>query len=287
MAWRDDTLNKLAKWMDIRHGLTAVDVGCGLGYLGYTYWKFFGEGGHYIGVDTNQGNLKDAAHASRKWATGGRADFVTGSAYALPIPDNSIDWVMCQVVLIHLEDPQHALAEMVRILKPGGLIMCKEPDNMSSSIVQHFNSSRELTIDERLLSIKIALVANKGRIARGQGDNSLGPKVPHMLAELGMTDIDIRLNDKVHFLEPPYDSPAQQVALENVSRQWSNKTRRETWIKREKEEFIAGGGSAEEYARMEGIADEFFDDYKQQIEDRVFYACGGGLLYVIKSRKPA
>jgi ubiquinone/menaquinone biosynthesis C-methylase UbiE len=194
---------------------------------------------------------------------------------------------MCQVVLIHLEDPKRALAEMARILRPGGLIMCKEPDNMSSTIVQHFNSTRELSVYEKLLSIKVTLMANRGRIARGQGDNSLGPKIPHMLAELGMTDIDIRLNDKVHFLEPPYDSPAQQTALENVSKQWlENKTRRDTWRQREKEEYMAGGGAPEEYEQSEKIGDELLDEYRQQLDDQTYYACGGGLFYVIKGSKP-
>jgi len=287
MAWYDDTLEKLAHWMNIRHGLTAVDIGCGLGYLGYTYWPYFGKGGRYVGIDASLSLVKEAAAAAAGWAEGGTAHFVYGDAYRLPLPDHSVDWVMCQVVLIHLKHPMQALAEMVRILKPGGLIMCKEPDNMSSSVVQHYNSTRELSIEEKLLGIRVALTANKGRIARGQGDNGLGPKIPHMLAQLGMIDIDIRLNDKVHFLEPPYDSPAQRTRLDNLSKQLLNKARRDTLRQREKEEFLAGGGSPEEYAGMEKIADEIFDDFKRQLEEKIYYACGGGLFYVIKGRKPA
>ncbi len=286
MAWFDDTLDKLAKWMGLIPGMTAVDVGCGLGYLGYTYWPYFGKGGRYVGIDSNRTLVGQARAASRKWADAGEAHFIAGDAYRLPLPDSSCDWVMCQVVLIHLEHPRRALEEMIRVLKPGGLIMCKEPDNMSSPMVQHFNSIRELSIEEKLLSLKVILTGNRGRIARGHGDNSLGPKIPHMLAELGMTQVDIRLNDKVHHVEPPYDTPAQQTRLEMLTKQLLNTERRRTLMEREEEEFVAGGGSPEEYARIKKISDELLAEFKRQLEAGTYYACGGGLFYVIIGRKP-
>jgi ubiquinone/menaquinone biosynthesis C-methylase UbiE len=287
MLWLDDTLERLAAWMGITHGMTAVDVGCGLGYLGHAYWPYFGKGGRYIGVDSSPDLIKDATAAAKEWAGGGKTEFLTGEADDLPLPDNHADWVMCQALLAHLDNPEAALKEMIRVLKPGGLIMCKEADNTSSAMVQHFNSMRELSIEEKLLSMKVHLVSNKGRIARGEGDDSIGAKVPHMLKTLGMQDVEIRMNDKVHFLEPPYDTPLQQVAFDNVSKQVLNKERRDTWMKREREHFIAGGGSPEEYDRLKKISDELVDDFRRQMEAKTYYACGGALIYVIKGRKPA
>ena len=132
--WKDDTLDKLVKWLKLRQGMTAVDVGCGLGYLGYTYWPHFGKGGTYFGVDQSKGLIKEATLLSKKWAKGGKAKFIQADAYNLPFPDNFTDWVMCQVILMHLEKPKKALEEMVRIVKPGGLIMCNEPDNLSTML---------------------------------------------------------------------------------------------------------------------------------------------------------
>ncbi len=62
--WLTDTLDKLAAWLELKPGMFAVDVGCGLGYLGYTFWPYFGKGGRYFGVDAAFELLPDAARAA-------------------------------------------------------------------------------------------------------------------------------------------------------------------------------------------------------------------------------
>jgi len=284
--WLEDTLDKLAAWLGLESGMTAVDVGCGLGYLGYTYWPYFGEGGGYFGVDLSPKLLQETARAAEEWAVNGESYFTAGDAYKLPFGDDFADWVMCQVLLIHLQHPEVALAEMVRVAKPGGLVMCKEPDNLSSVLVKHHSSLPELDIDEQLLVTKIHLVCNKGRIKLGQGDNSLGCKVAGMMSRLGLTEIGIRLNDRVSFLEPPYEDPLQQHTLGHVKKQWLDEKRREIWMEREKREFLAGGGEVDEYNRYREISDRALAAFRQQVENGEYSACGSGHFYIIKGRKP-
>ncbi len=285
-AWFEDTLDKLATWLGLKPGMTAVDVGCGLGYLGYTYWPYFGKGGRYIGVDISSKLLQDAVKAAKEWAKNGEAYFTEGDAYKLPFADDFADLVMCQILLIHLEKPELALAEMVRVTKPGGLVMCKEPDNLSPMLAEHYWSLPELDIEEQLLLAKIALTCNKGRIKLGQGDNSIGTKVPHMMNKLGLTDIGIRLNDKVTYLEPPYEGPLQQHQLDNVKKQWLDEKRYKIWMDREKKQFLAGDGDPEEYDRYREIHDRIMLTFRQQIKDDKYFVCHSGDLYVIKGRKP-
>lgn len=52
---------------------------------------------------------------------------VVGSVYKLPFKDNEFDIALCLVVLEHLEDPQKAIIEIKRILKPGGKIFVSVP----------------------------------------------------------------------------------------------------------------------------------------------------------------
>ena len=284
--WLEDTVDKLAVWLGLKPGMTAVDVGCGLGYLGYTYWPYFGKGGRYFGLDISSKLLQDATEAAKKWAVNGQSQFVAGDAYRLPFPDDFADLVMCHILLIHLEKPQLALAEMIRVVKPGGLIMCKEPDNLSTILTLRYPSIPELAIEEQLLFAKIAIICNQGRIKRGQGDNSLGRKIPGMMKKLGLTDIGVRINDRAYWVEPPYEGPLQQYHLEWVKKRWLDEKKYEVFMDREKKEFLAGGGKLGEYERYREIHDRIRSIIRRQIEDGEYFECGSGDIYVIRARKP-
>jgi SAM-dependent methyltransferase len=52
---------------------------------------------------------------------------VVGDAYALPYADASVDSILCWAVIEHLEFPERAVAEMHRVLKPGGLALLNTP----------------------------------------------------------------------------------------------------------------------------------------------------------------
>jgi len=284
--WLEDTLDKLAAWLSLEPGMTAVDVGCGLGYLGYTYWPYFGEGGKYFGVDISPDLVKDAEKAANDWAKGGEACFKVGDAYKLPFPDNFADLVMCHILLIHLENPEQALAEMLRVVKPGGLIMCKEPDNVATVLTRRYPSLPELEIDELLLIAKIAMTYNKGRIKLGLGDWSIGRKIPRMMKKLGLTDIGVRLNDRSYYLEPPYEGPLQQYHLDYVKNQMLDEKRYGTWRDRLKAGFLAGGGDPEVFERFRELDDRIISAVRQQVEDGEFFQCGSGDIYIVRGRKP-
>jgi len=285
--WLDDTIEKLAAWLELRPGMTIVDVGCGLGYLGNTYWPYFGHGGHYVGIDNSDKLVEDAAKAAGVWAIEGKADFVKGDAYQLPFPDCYFDAAMCQTLLMHLEHPKTALAEMIRVTKPGGLIFCQEPDNLSSALAKGHSSLPEWNIDERLLLAKFSLVSNMGHIKLGRGDASAGTKVPRMMNELGLLEIGARLNDRVQLLEPPYETPHQQQLLKMVKAKWfGDEERREYWRERGKEEFLAGGGTLDEWERIVRMVDRMTPVYKQQLIDGEFFLCSGVFFYIVKGRKP-
>ena len=52
---------------------------------------------------------------------------VVGDAYALPYADTSVDSILCWAVIEHLEFPERAIAEMYRVLRPGGLALLNTP----------------------------------------------------------------------------------------------------------------------------------------------------------------
>jgi SAM-dependent methyltransferase len=95
-----------------------LDVGCGTGALSL---GLAAQTGRVTGVDIDSGDLDEArAHAARLGVR--NAEFSEASAYALDLPDDHVDAVFAHSVLEALERPAAALHEMVRVLKPGGLL---------------------------------------------------------------------------------------------------------------------------------------------------------------------
>lgn len=285
MMWLDETIEKLAAWMRLEAGMTAIDVGCGLGYLGYTFWQYFGRGGRYHGVDKSTDLLKDAEDSAEEWVVGGQATFVQGSAYDLPFDDGYADWVMCQTLLMHLKDANRALAEMIRVAKPGGLVSCIEPNLLGAYLNKGFWSLPDFTLEEDVLLRKKAFICHEGRKKLGRGDGHIAPKIPHMMKELGLTDIDVRANDQIFYLEPPYEDELQRRRMEAVKKRIVNEENYNAWQEREKEEFFAGGGSEEDYERYKDIEARIRPMVLKQIENGEYYVCAAPHLYIIKGRK--
>ena len=285
--WHKDSLDRMATWLGLKPGITLADVGCGLGHLGYTYWPYFGQGGRYFGIDASPALVSDAAKAAKDWAVGGRFWFAAGDAYSLPLPDGLADVTMCQALLIHLDHPERALVEMVRVTRPGGLIVCHEPDNVSRRVGGLYSSLPQLDIEDQLLVAKVNLICNKGRIALALGDSSFGAKVPHLMKCLNLTDIRIRNNDKVAFLEPTYGSSNQAILLEKIKKGFFDAERQEVMRNRERNEFLAGGGDPKEYERYLEIDNRALAVMQRQIADGTYFMCTAQDFYVVRGTKPA
>ncbi len=285
--WRDDTIEMYSKWMNLSHGIKVIDVGCGLGYLGWTYWKYFGKGGEYIGVDRSSKLLQEASALSDGWAVDGSASFSTGDAYNLPFPDNYADWTMCQTLLMHLEFPEKALAEMVRVTKPGGLIMCKEPDNITATIAGFYSSTGSLADNEILENHKIMLMYAKGRKKLGFGDMAIALRVPKMMLDAGLVNIDSRCNDVSNFVQPPYETAKQKYQIEMAKEFFESdytEVNKKRGDKEFKDFFLAGGGSLSSYyryiKRLNIRREESEEIRKQQILEGTFYSSRGNSSFV-------
>jgi 2-polyprenyl-6-hydroxyphenyl methylase/3-demethylubiquinone-9 3-methyltransferase len=91
-----------------------LDVGCGAGFLTHA----LAQAGHRVaGLDLSESSLQ-VAQASDPTQS---VRYVTGSAMALPFPDQSFDAVCAMDLLEHVEEPNQVIAEASRVLRPGGL----------------------------------------------------------------------------------------------------------------------------------------------------------------------
>ena len=100
-------------WLALPSGARWLDVGCGTGALTQTILAH-AMPGSVTGIDPS-----DRFIAYARWHTP-QATLQTGHAEALPFSDNLFDAVVAGLVLNFIPSPAQALAEMRRILRPGG-----------------------------------------------------------------------------------------------------------------------------------------------------------------------
>ncbi len=99
-------------------GRTVLDLGCGGGFMAEA---LAGRGADVIGVDVAP---RAIAIAGRHAASQGLAiRYLVASGEDLPLPEQSVDCVVCVDVLEHVRSLDHVLDEIHRVLRPGGLFL--------------------------------------------------------------------------------------------------------------------------------------------------------------------
>lgn len=105
-------------------GETCVDVGSGTGAEVRRLAGLVGASGQAVGVEPHGGLRAIAEERSQ----GSGARYVDGAAGALPFADGSVDVIRCERVFQHLPDPEAAVREFVRVLRPGGRVVVIDSD---------------------------------------------------------------------------------------------------------------------------------------------------------------
>jgi len=111
-------------------GDRVLDMGCGGGRHAFALYR---RGADVVALDLDEAELKDVAgmfaamQDAGEAPVGATAHAVRGSAYALPFADAAFDRVVAAEVLEHLPQDERAMAELVRVLRPGGLLAVTVP----------------------------------------------------------------------------------------------------------------------------------------------------------------
>ena len=142
-----------------------LDIGCCTGQ------DLLALGDRAIGADAS------AAMCVRAASRG--ATVVQSNGEALPFPEGAFDAVRADRVIQHLLDPSAAIAEMVRVTRPGGLVVICDPDQESLVIA--------------LPGVHPSLTAAVKRLRRDVGyrNGTYVTRLPAMLHDLGLTEITV------------------------------------------------------------------------------------------------
>jgi ubiquinone/menaquinone biosynthesis C-methylase UbiE len=111
---------------ELRPGMRLLDIGCGPGSITRGLAERLAPG-EVVGVDLSRETLAAArADAAARGLTNLR--YEEASVYALPFPDAAFDVAYAHQVTQHLREPAAALGEMLRVVRPGGLVAVRDVD---------------------------------------------------------------------------------------------------------------------------------------------------------------
>jgi ubiquinone/menaquinone biosynthesis C-methylase UbiE len=119
-------------------GATVIDVGCGTGDDARELARLVGPEGRAVGVDASETMIAEARR--RVHGSGVHVDFEVTDARHLPFSDDTFDACRTERMLSHVPDPRAALAEMVRVTRPGGRVCALDvdldPDGMDDRVTR-------------------------------------------------------------------------------------------------------------------------------------------------------
>ncbi|MEV6772571.1 class I SAM-dependent methyltransferase [Nocardia sp. NPDC051030] len=111
-------------------GKRVIDVGCGAGRHSFEAYR---RGADIVAFDQNESDLADVDSMFKAMAEVGeapayaKAETVRGDALDLPYGDGEFDVVIASEILEHIPQDDQAIAELVRVLKPGGALAVTVP----------------------------------------------------------------------------------------------------------------------------------------------------------------
>jgi SAM-dependent methyltransferase len=129
---------------DLRIGERVLDVACGTGVISRLAAERVGATGSVIGIDI-AADMIDVAK-SVPAPEGAAIEWRVADAASIPLPDGSVDVVLCQMGLMFMENRAAAIGEMRRVLAPPGRLAINTPgriqplfEAMERAIVDHIS----------------------------------------------------------------------------------------------------------------------------------------------------
>lgn len=277
----------MAKRWHLNEATSLADIGCGLAHWARLLFPYLAPDAYLVGIDNEPIWIEGATAKFREEypdASHDRSFFKQGNAYHLPLHDDTFDAVTCQTLLMHLQRPSDALTEMIRVTKPGGIVICVEPNNMFNTLYMS-SLTDDLPVEQLVRRFEFWLRHHRGRLLRGFGNDTIGELLPGLFAAAGLQQIEVYLSDRAAPYFPPYNTEEQQVLLEQEQK-WKDDGAG-LWDKEAIRANVLAGGATEEFfescwAELEAT----FRLERELIGHGRFSTAGGGFNYLVSGRKP-
>ena len=184
----------------LRPGLRVLDFGCGPGTISTGLAKAVAPGEmHGIDMEASQIEMaRSLAQARRQ----DNAIFHVGDVTDLPFEDGFFDVAHCHNVLMHVPDTAAVLAEVRRVLKPAGVIGCREMICASSFLYPDFGV------------LQYSLSMFDDLLAADDGHPLMGRELKSHLVAAGFTNVRATASFNI------YNAPADIAFLHGLAKKW-------------------------------------------------------------------
>ena len=162
----------------LREGMQVLDVACGPGLVSCDMAQMVGSTGHVTGVDISPDLLVEARKAAADRGIT-NATFDLGNVYDLHLAENQFDFVYARFLFQHLEKPGEALAQIRKVLKPGGVLVIVDVDDDWLTVypsIETFDSFKRRAASSQ---------------AKRGGDRFIGRKLGNLLSDAGYVNAQI------------------------------------------------------------------------------------------------
>ncbi|MEA2271736.1 MAG: hypothetical protein QOI98_444 [Solirubrobacteraceae bacterium] len=177
-----------------------LDLGCGAGDDTRALKEAVGPAGRAVGVDSSEHLIAEARE--RAGAAGVSVEYLVADASELPFADDTFAACRCDRTLQHLETPTRALAEMARVVSPGGRIVVSEAGNSLEG---------DATVHPDLLAR-----ARERFAPIGAKDGWFGAFVPLLLSRSGLRDVSV---EERRDALPDYESASRCFSIDAIARE--------------------------------------------------------------------
>ena len=144
---------RMSELCPIDAGDRVLDVGCGLGHELARLSERVGRRGRAVGIDANPAMIAEARRrAAEAWFPG---QYEVGDAHNLDFPEDTFDLCLTERVLRYLRDPEAAVREMTRVVRPGGSVLAFDFDSDQTIV-----DATDQSLARRLADVLDAAVPN-------------------------------------------------------------------------------------------------------------------------------
>ena len=191
-------------WRIDRQPLKIVEFGCGYGRFASMLLPLVSSGSSYAGFDSAAALVSKGKEifAGSPYAT----SFVRGDVHHAPLRDAHFDVTIAHLVIMHSPDPQRVLREMIRVTRPGGMLITCDANRNGNNALLHIDEANE----QENSHPELFQAVNRS-IRRDTGvDYNIGMKMPVMMHRLGLENVQARMSDLLVLLFPPMDTPEKE-----------------------------------------------------------------------------